>query len=75
MARHEVSDEQWLFLAPLFPKPKATGRPGRDQRQMLNGVLWILATGAPWRDLPERFGPWATGTGILRGGEQAEFST
>lgn len=59
MKRHEVSDVQWEFLDPLIPKSKATtGRPARDRRVILNAILWILSTGAPWRDLPERFGPW-----------------
>ena len=40
-------------------KPK-TGRPGKDHRTVINGILLILRTGSPWRDLPERFGPWAT---------------
>lgn len=61
MKRHELADEQWGFVHPLLPPRKAkTGRPARDSRQMLNGILWILRTGAPWRDLPERFGPWQT---------------
>jgi transposase len=48
-------------LAPLLPpeKPK-TGRPSKDHRQIVNGILWRLGTGAPWRDLPERYGPWQT---------------
>lgn len=59
--RHEVSEEEWAILDPLIPKSKAkTGRPPRDRRQMLNGILWIVSTGAQWRDLPERFGPWET---------------
>ena len=61
MKRHEVSEEEWALLDPLIPKSTAkTGRPPRDRRQMLNGILWILSTGAQWRDLPERFGPWET---------------
>lgn len=60
--RHELSDEQWARLAPLLPPQKAaTGRPARDHRQMVNAMLWIHATGAPWRDLPERYGPWQSG--------------
>ena len=57
--RHELTDEEWALLAPLLPpaKPK-TGRPSKDHRQIVNGILWRLGTGAPWRDLPERFGPW-----------------
>ena len=57
MARYEVSDEQWDLLKGLFPKQ---GRGGRwnDHRTTLNGMLWILRSGAPWRDLPERYGKW-----------------
>jgi transposase len=44
----------------LFPPPARTGRPGRDRREILDGIVWILRTGAPWRDLPSEFGPWAT---------------
>jgi transposase len=58
MKRHELTDEQWNVVEPLIPQKKArTGRPPNDRRLMLNGILWILGTGAPWRDLPERFGP------------------
>lgn len=61
MKRHEVTDEQWEVLQPILPKRAAkTGRPPSDPRLMLNGILWILRTGSPWRDLPERFGPWQT---------------
>jgi len=61
MKRHELTDEQWDLVEALIPRSKArTGRPPSDRRLMLNGIFWILATGAPWRDLPERFGPWQT---------------
>ena len=61
MKRHELTDEQWALVQPVLPPHTATtGRPPRDPRTMVNGVLWILRTGAPWRDLPERFGPWQT---------------
>jgi len=43
-------------LQPLLPKPAATGRPAQEHRQVLNGILWIHRTGAPWSDLPERYG-------------------
>lgn len=57
MQRHELTDEQWKLVSRLIPRKTAkTGRPGKDPRLMLNGVFWILGTGAPWRDLPERFG-------------------
>jgi transposase len=57
--RHEMSDREWARLQPLLP-PRKAGRQRRDDRQIINGILWKLATGAPWRDLPERYGPWAT---------------
>ena len=61
MHRHELTDEQWDAVEPLLPKRTAkTGRPPRDARLMLNGIFWVLCTGAPWRDLPPRFGPWPT---------------
>jgi transposase len=59
--RHELTDEQFAKLAPLLPPEKpATGRPNKDHRTVLDAILWRLRTGAPWRDLPERFGPWET---------------
>ena len=61
MKRHELMDEQWALIEPLVPCSTArTGRPSRDRRTILNGIFWILHTGAPWRDLPERLGPWQT---------------
>jgi transposase len=58
MKRHELTDEQWDLVEPLIPKKVArTGRPANDRRVMLNGICWVLGTGAPWRDLPERYGP------------------
>lgn len=59
--RYEVTDEQWEVLKVyLGNTPKRTGRPQADNRKLLNGVLWIMHTGAPWRDLPEYYGPWQT---------------
>jgi transposase len=61
MKRHELTDEQWELIHPIIPARTAkTGRPPSDPRLMLNGIFWNLRTGAPWRDLPERFGPWQT---------------
>lgn len=60
MARHRLTDPQWILIAELFPEPAATGRPPADRRQMVDGILWRLRTGSPWRDLPEEFGPWET---------------
>jgi transposase len=59
--RGELSDAQWARLQPLLPpqKPKV-GKTAHDHRRILNGIVWKLRTGAPWRDLPERYGPWST---------------
>jgi transposase len=61
MGRGDLTNEQWERLRPLLPpqKPKV-GRPAEDHRRIVNGILWIDRTGAPWRDLPERYGPWRT---------------
>jgi len=61
MERHALSDEQWARLRPLLPPPSpGRGRPRGDDRLIVDGILWRLATGVPWRDLPERFGSWRT---------------
>jgi transposase len=61
MNRGDLTNEQWERLQPLLPPQKPSiGRPAHDHRTILNGILWILRTGAPWRDLPERYGPWRT---------------
>lgn len=57
MARYELTDEQWDLLQGLFPSQKRGGK-WNDHRTTLNGMLWILRSGAPWRDLPERYGKW-----------------
>ena len=60
-ARHELTEAQWERLRPLLPPQRpATGRPAKDHRAVVNAILWRLKTGAPWRDLPERYGPWQT---------------
>ena len=57
--RHELTDAEWERLAPLLPPARPpTGRPNKAHRQVVNAILWKLRTGAPWRDLPERYGPW-----------------
>ncbi|MFG3285548.1 IS5 family transposase [Streptomyces sp. NPDC048111] len=58
--RGELTDVEWERIEPLLPRVDGRGRPWRDHRQVVNGVLWRLRTGAPWRDLPERYGPWQT---------------
>ncbi|MFJ8137402.1 IS5 family transposase [Streptomyces sp. NPDC096013] len=59
MRRHELTDPAWSVIEPLLA-PSRMGRPVRDRRQVVNGILWKLSTGAAWRDLPERYGPWKT---------------
>jgi transposase len=57
MRRYELREDQWLKIAPLLPgKVTDPGRSGEDNRQFVQAVLWIARSGAPWRDLPERFG-------------------
>lgn len=60
MARHRLTDEQWKLIAAEFGDPKPTGRPPVDRRMVLDGILWIMRTGSPWRDMPEEFGAWQT---------------
>ena len=61
MRRYELSDEQWEEIQDFFPqRVGGKGRPARPSRQMLNGIFWILYSGASWRDLPDRYGPWKT---------------
>jgi transposase len=60
-SRHALTDQQWERLQPPLPPQKPhTGRPAAAHRRILHGILWLLRTGAPWRDLPARYGPWRT---------------
>lgn len=61
----DVTDEQWEVVRRFVPGPERVrasrgGRPWRDPRDVLNGVLWVLRTGAPWADLPRRYPPYST---------------
>ncbi len=61
MDKSKLSDAQWEKLRPLLPPQKPrTGRPAHDHRTVLDGILWILRTGSPWRSLPEHYGSWKT---------------
>ena len=63
--RYELTESEWIrikdMLPPEHPKEGKRGRPAKcDNRTALNGMLWIARGGAPWRELPERYGPWQT---------------
>lgn len=58
--RYELPNWAWNSIMDLMWTAQKTGRPRHDDRLMLNGVLWIVCSGAAWRDLPERFGAWST---------------
>ena len=60
MSRDVISDEAWAVIGPLFPQVKSTGRPPVDRWIVVEATAWRFRTGAPWRDLPERFGNWNT---------------
>ncbi len=59
MARFDLSDREWGLIEPLLPN-KPRGVPRVDDRRTLNGIFYVLRTGSPWRDLPERYGPYTT---------------
>ena len=59
MSRYDLTDFEWRVIAPLLPN-KPRGVPRVDDRRVLNGIFWVLRSGAPWRDLPERYGPRTT---------------
>lgn len=59
MARFDLTDEEWAIVAPLLPEQGRGAKRG-DDRKVLNGIFYSLRTGAPWRDLPERYGPRTT---------------
>jgi transposase len=56
--RFDLSDEEWALLEPLFPRNRNSARV--DDRRILNAIFYVLRTGMPWRDLPERYGPYTT---------------
>ena len=61
MSRSLLSDEMWEKIKPLLPPESGYwGRPSRSHRKIIEGILWIFRTGAPWRDLPADYGPWSS---------------
>lgn len=60
----DLTEEQWKIVGALLPQDRiradGRGRPWNDRRQILNGILWILRTGAPWKDMPTRYGSYQT---------------
>jgi transposase len=59
MSRYDLTDFEWRVIQPLLPN-KPRGIPRVDDRRVLSGIFWVLRSGAPWRDLPERYGPRTT---------------
>jgi len=57
--RYELADYEWIAIKPMLPN-KPRGVPRVNDRRVLNGIFWVLRSGAPWRDLPEMFGPCTT---------------
>ena len=57
--RYDLMDFEWSVIEPLLPN-KPRGVPRVNDRRVLNGIFWVLRSGAPWRDLPERYGPYTT---------------
>lgn len=63
MARYDFPDEAWALISPMLPPERNRvkgGRPYIEHRPVMNGIFWVLCSGAPWRDLPERYGNWKT---------------
>jgi len=59
MARYDLSEGEWRLIKPLLPnKPRGVARV--NDRRVINGIFYVLRTGSPWRDLPERYGPYTT---------------
>ena len=57
--RYELSNDEWTAIKPMLPN-KPRGVPRVNDRRILNGIFWVLRSGAPWRDLPNNFGPYTT---------------
>jgi transposase len=65
--RADLTDAQWAVLEPLLPKGIKAGRPPKwSKRQLIDGIRWRVRVGAPWRDVPARYGPWQSVYGLFR---------
>jgi transposase len=65
--RADLTDAQWAVLEPLLPRGIKPGRPPKwTRRQLIDGIRWRVRTGVPWRDVPERYGPWQSVYGLFR---------
>jgi len=60
VGRGELTESAWATIEPLLPWSGQRGGHWRDHRRVINGIVWKLRTGAPWRDVPKRYGPWQT---------------
>jgi transposase len=67
VGRGDLTEAQWARLAPLLPVGIKSGRPPvHSKRQLIDGIRWRTRAGVPWRDVPERYGPWQTVYGLFR---------
>ncbi|WP_412538558.1 IS5 family transposase [Longispora sp. K20-0274] len=66
MARGDLTNAQWDRLAAVLPVSNGMGRPPSDRRRLIDAIRWRVRTGSPWRDMPERYGPWETAYGLFR---------
>lgn len=70
--RADLTDAQWAVLEPLLPVGVKSGRPPKwSKRQLIDGIRWRTRTGSPWRDVPERYGPWQAVYGLFRRWQRA----
>ena len=74
MARFDLSDEEWAVIEPLL-LAKSRGPERKGDRNVLNGIFYVLRTSAPWRDLPERYGPIRPSTTAMSVGENAVYGS
>ncbi len=77
MARYDIPDDAWIVIEPCLPPvhSERAGRPHVEHRRVMNGMFWVLCSGAPWRDLPERYGPGKRSITDLIAGQNRALST